>query len=292
MTDKIDPKDLIPSLLQGKLNEAERDSLLAQISDSPELQQELEFWRGVNSIRAEFPKYDFSEHLPAETLDRLARGELNSFSAEYSRIAAHLESCEGCSEELEMLRQALVALPEEILSSGVEDLSWFQKLARSFSSPGVVFARLVPLAAVLLITFMVFSPLGDQNRVISVLLAPKYETRNVPAHEHPLQYTFTLRSGVEQVDFQFTTDRLDLPSYGYSVLLMPNHQAPIALDASAIECSQSRLSNRCVVTIKDAETMALLRQGGSFAISIEEELPPGSDLEPIRYEYHFRVLTN
>lgn len=293
MAERNEIVDLIPMLAQGKLDKAHEDRLLAAIEADPALAAELEFWKGVNSIRREMPRYDFGEHLDPELLDRFVRGRIDSYSPEFSRVSAHLQQCSACTEDLELVRNALKSVPEDRLyPAASREKGWLTRLLSLFSSPRPALAALIPLVVIVIVAFSAFSPWGDLNNTMSILLRPQFEKRNIAADGRVPEYEFHLRSGVDKIAFQFVTDRLDLVDYRYSISLTPAGGAPIRIGDEAIDCSQTELSNRCQVTVSDPALLSLLHHGGSFSISIHEELPAGTDLEPAEYEYYFHVLTD
>lgn len=294
MTDLERLIDLLPLLAQGKLEGAQKDSVLKEIAARPELQRELEFWQGLYQIRGKMPLYDAEDHISPELLDRLARNQINHLSPEFSQISAHLQSCSGCTEDLELLRNALRLAPEDQLVPAAASTrkSWLHSLLRSIEPARPAFTAVLPLVLLVIVVFSAFSPFGNRNDIISILLNPQMERRNFTGETAPHEYEFRMPAGIEQVAFEFSTDRLDLPSYSYAIALIPAGSQPIQLGSETVDCFQTEMSNRCVVTISDPKLVSLLRKGGSFSISIKEELPTNSGLEPADYEYYFRVMPN
>jgi hypothetical protein len=294
VTDRDRIIDLLPLLAQDKLEGAQKDSVLKEVAAHPDLQRELEFWQGLHQIRRDMPLYDAGEHLSPELLDRLARDQISRLSPEYSQISAHLQSCSSCTEDLELLREAVRLAPEDQLVPGTASTNrgWLRGFLRLIEPARPAFAAVLPLVLLVIVVFSAFGPFGNRNDTLSILLQPQFEKRNFTGEAAPHEYEFHMPASIDRVAFQFSTDRLDLPSYGYSISLTPAGSQPIQLGSETIDCFQTEMSNRCAVTISDPKLVSLLRKGGSFAISIKEELPANSGLEPADYEYYFRVLPN
>ncbi len=106
--------EMIPLLVQGKLSRAEADRIEAEIAGSESLRAEFAFWQGIYSIRRSMPKFDFSGHPAVETLDRFALERINKLSSEYSEIAGHLQQCQSCACDVELLRLGRQAYPRRI----------------------------------------------------------------------------------------------------------------------------------------------------------------------------------
>jgi len=56
-----------------------------------------------------------------------------------------------------------------------------------------------------------------------------------------------------------------------------------------VTCDQTELTNVCELTVTDIAVLTLLKQGGSFSISITEQFPEYIDFMPSEYEYYFHV---
>ncbi|MFH2056046.1 MAG: hypothetical protein ABIJ61_08820 [bacterium] len=283
---------LLPLLVSGKLEAAEADMLRRQVSASPELQKELAFLEGMQTVWSQMPLYDRSAHPEPELLDRFARGKLDEFSPEYSELSAHLQNCQGCREDVKLLRQVQQDLPDQVpATANIIPVPWSQRAFSLVLRPGWATATAASLVLLLLVSFTAFRPLGDQNLLQIIQLQPQFESRNFTSDQQVREYEFHLRDGSRRIAFEFVTDRLAIKNYSYAISLTPKYGAPVSLDNAQVNCSQTERSNKCVITVTDSQVMALLHEGGSFAISIRETLPADAGIKPATYEYYFRVLT-
>lgn len=292
MNDRNDIANLLPLLISGKLDPALESQVRAEVAKSPELQRELEFLQGMHSVRVQMPRYDRSGHPDPEILDRLARGEITQLSADYSELSMHLESCESCRNDVELLKQVQNELPDQLVDiAGAGAPPWWQRALTLILRPGWAVAAATSLALLLIVSFTAFHPQGQQNIVQTVLLQPEFESRNLTAGNMQKEYQFPLRENTHKIAFQFVADRLALSDYSYDISLTPLNGSPIHLNTDDLVCSQTELTNKCLLTISDPAIMTLLHQGGSFAIAITEDLPPDAGIKPATYEYHFNVMT-
>jgi len=281
--------ELIPLLVQGKLEPDTEEKVNKLIEKFPQLQAEYQFWQGVYSIRSDMARLDFSDHPSPEMLDRFAQGKINEFSAEYSQIASHLSDCQTCTSEVELLRQAAVLVPEdEPLTTETREGGLLRKLLDWFASPRKVFAVATPMVIVLL-AVVIFQPWGGQDLVTMIELKPQLEERNFTSPAAVQEHQVELNSNTEKLIFSFVTDRLDIPEYSYSIYLSRCPGKPISLPQPEIECQQTELTNICQLSVIDSTILDMLKLGGSYKISIKEHFPKGTDLEPVNYAYYFKV---
>jgi hypothetical protein len=97
-------RELLPWLLNGSLEESERDEVLNALRASEELRRELAETRLGGEV--------FGQHVPAADLVAHAFGE--PAGLDRGRIDAHVALCERCAEELAMVRESreLAGTPE------------------------------------------------------------------------------------------------------------------------------------------------------------------------------------
>lgn len=280
---------LIPLLVQGKLSPQDAERVEAAIAASPELATERAFWQGIHSIRRDLPKYEFSGHPTSELLDRFARGRLNQLSAEFSEITTHLQQCPACTEDVELLRQAVKYIPEERFEpnpSAAPAKIW------SIFSAKTISRIIVPIAAVLVLVFasvVIFNrPGGDIARIE---LLPQFEKRSVFDAGNLPEMQVSLKKSTRELVFTFPTDRVDVPDYHYDIDLLRRggEAATLALDNQPLECTPTELTNQCELKVTDPKVLDALKQGGSFSLSIKEEFPEGTNLLPAEYEFYFKV---
>jgi hypothetical protein len=283
--------DLILLLVQGKLNEAEKSIVLEQIQKSPELQQEYDFWQGVNAIRRDLPRYDFSAHILPEVLDRFAQNRINQLSNEYSEITAHLPQCSSCSNDVEKLRLALKLIPEEPMNATSTEQDSRLHSIFGLRLPTVrALAPVFSFLVVMLALFVIFQRTGEQGDIATILLKPQFEKRSVTDVAHVPEMQVFLKQNTGKVIFAFPTDRIDVQEYHYAISLTPRAGAPVELSSVNIQCQKTKLTNQCELTVTDSIILKQLKQGGSFALLIKEQFPVGVQLEPAEYEYYFKVL--
>lgn len=91
--------ELLPWLLTGTLDPAERDEVRAHLETCEACRRELDETRQAMDV--------FDQHLPSH--DLVARAEGRETELPAATIDAHLESCPECSEELALLMGSLQA---------------------------------------------------------------------------------------------------------------------------------------------------------------------------------------
>lgn len=287
MSNPNDIFELLPLLAAGKLSAEDTQRAQAAVAVSPQLQKELSFWSGIYSIRRDLPRFDFSAHISPEALDRFAHERLNKFAPEYSAIAAHLQHCDSCTQDVELLRQSASLVPEDA------------PLAVAAAKPGLldrwfkstVVSRLVAPAALALVAVFAAVVIFNQpvNNVVHIELSTKFEKRSIVDELQIPEMPVSLKQGTRELVITFPTDRVDVPDYSYDLNLIRRGGETLTIEGQAIDCSPTELTNRCELHLTDQQILGALKQGGSFSLSVKEEFPAGVELVPAEYEFYFRV---
>jgi hypothetical protein len=281
--------EMIPLLVQGKLNKADAERVEAEISSSRELQSEYSFWQGIYSIRRTMPRFDFSGHPTSEALDRFALGRLNQLSAEYSEIAGHLQECKGCLEDVALLRQAVQFLPEDrIETAPAVSKGWLASLLGSAAISKIV----APAAIALIVVFsavVIMNRPGEEGSPMRVTLSMKNEKRSLTDEGHAPELQVALNKATKELIFAFPTDRVEVPDYSYDIDLNRRGGERLALEGQQLDCRQTELLNQCELKVTNPTILDALKEGGSFTLSIKEEFPAGVNIVPAEYEFYFNV---
>ena len=281
--------EMIPLLVQGKLDKAEAERLEAEIASSRELRAEYAFWQGVYSIRRAMPRFDFSGHPSAEGLDRFAQGRLNQLSAEYSEIAGHIQECKTCIQDVELLRLAVKHIPEERLEPAVlESKSWLAALVNSRLISKVV----APIAVALVVVFsavVIMNRPGEDSLAVRVSLSMHNEKRAIVDEGQIPEMQVALKKNTRELTFAFPTDRVELPDFHYNIDLIRRGGESLTVEGQQLDCQPSELLNQCELKVTDQKLLDALKEGGSFSLSIKEEFPEGVNLVPAEYEFYFNV---
>lgn len=281
--------EMIPLLVQGKLNRADAERVEAEISHSRELQSEYNFWQGIYSIRRAMPRFDFSSHPTAEALDRFALGRLNQLSAEYSEIAGHLQECKNCLEDVALLRQAVQFLPEDRIEAvPTQSKSWLSALVSS----SIVSKIVAPVAVALIVVFsavVIMNRPGDEGSSLRVTLSMKNEKRSLTDEGHAPELQVAMNKTTKELIFAFPTDRVEVPDYTYNIDLNRRGGEKLALEGQQLDCQQTEFLNQCELKVTNPTILDALKKGGSFTLSITEEFPAGVNLVPAEYEFYFNV---
>ena len=287
MSTNLDIRELIPLLVQNKLESKEKERVLAQIGQSPELQKELDFWKGIYAIRRELPRYEFSSHLSPELLDRFAQGKTNQLSPEYSQVTSHLQSCKACAEDVELLRQTVKMIPEDDLDVSAAKSSALQSFFGTIFSSRVLAPVLSVLVIVVGVIYVLNRPgAGD---IATITLQPKFEKRAFSGEGQRPEMEVAMSKNTGKVIFAFATDRVEIANYHYDINLNPKIGTPMLLSSQNIDCKETALTNKCELTVTDQSILNRLKEGGSFSLSIKEAFPAGTTIEPAEYEYFFKV---
>ncbi len=289
MNDNGEIRHKIPLLVQGKLSSEEETELRRVISDSEELQEELEFWQGIYRVRNELPQYDHSDKVAPELLDAYVRGELNPLSAEYSELQAKLQDNKELAQDVELLRQSLRYLPEESveLSDAPAAAGWLRFFGGQWLNRIVV-----PIAAVLIIVVgAVYIISGPQSEDLTgrITLRMKNEKRSITESGKLPELSVLLRQQTKQVILSFPTDRVEVSEYHYDISLQPSGGKSIEVPSSSVKCTEQTLTNICQLTVDDPGVLSSLKQGGSFVLAVKEKFPADSTIVPNQYEYYFKV---
>lgn len=280
--------EMIPLLVQGKLSDADKARIEAEIAKSSDLQKELQFWQGVYSIRRTMPHFDFSNHPSPDSLDRFAQEKINRLAPEYSEISGHLTRCNSCREDVELLRQAVIAVPEEKLAAASEKKSW---LAVVFPS-SVISKVVAPIAIVLIAVFsavLVFNPTSQNMDSTRIILTMQFEKRSIADEGQIPEMQVALSKNTRELVLAFPTDRVETIDYGYEMNLNRRGGESIALDEQSLSCEQTQLLNQCELKVTDETVLNTLKEGGSFSLKVKEEFPENTDLVPAEYEFFFNV---
>jgi hypothetical protein len=285
-----DIADLIPLLVSGRLSEVEEKIVREQISQSAELQREYELWLGIYAVRGDLPRYDASAHPLPEAMDRLAQGKINQLSAEYTELSAHLQRCQACGQDVELLRQAVKLIPEDHhLAAGETRRSWLESVFGLRAPSLRALAPVLSFVVIMLGLFLVFQKANQGGDTATIVLKPQFEKRSLTDPTKIAEMQVFLKQSTNKVIFSFSTDRIDIPQYDYVIDLTPAAGTPVKLNESNIKCTETQLKNQCELTVTDSAILNRLKQGGSFALSIKEQFPASVQLEPAEYEYYFKV---
>lgn len=281
--------EMIPLLVQGKLNRADAERVEAEISNSRELQSEYSFWQGIYSIRRTMPRFEFSAHPTSEALDRFAQGRLNQLSPEHSEIAGHLQECKGCTEDVALLRQAAQFLPEDrIETAPLRSRGWLASLLESALISKIV----APVAIALIVVFstvVIMNRPGDDILPVRAALSMKNEKRSLADEGHAPELQVALNKTTKELIFAFPTDRVEVPDYSYNIDINRRGGAKLTLEGQQLDCQQTELMNQCELKVTNPAILDALKEGGSFTLSIKEEFPAGVNLIPAEYEFYFNV---
>lgn len=281
--------EMIPLLVQGRLNKAEADRIEAEIASSESLQAEFAFWKGIYSIRRSMPKFDFSGHPAAETLDRFALGRINKLSSEYSELAVHLQQCQSCAGDVELLRLAVKHIPEESVAAaqGAKQ-SWLSQLVGSTAISKIVAPVALALILVLSAVVMLNRP-GEESLLVRVSLTMQNEKRSIADEGQVPEMQVALQKNTRELIFAFPTDRVELPDYHYNIDLNRRGGESLTLEGQQLECLPTEFINQCELRVTDQNALNTLKEGGSFSLSIKEEFPEGVSIVPAEYEFYFNV---
>lgn len=281
--------EMIPLLVQGKLSKPETERIEAEISNSKALQAEYSFWQGIYAIRRSMPKFDFSNHPAVEALDRFALGRINQFSSEYTEVAVHLQQCPSCSSDIELLRLAVKSLPEDPGTEAVSEKgSWLSQLIGSAAISKIVAPIALTLILVLSAVVMLNRP-GEESLLVRVSLTMQNEKRSIADEGQVPEMQVALQKSTRELIFAFPTDRVELPDYHYSIDLNRRGGGTHNLENQQLECLPTELLNQCELKVTDKDVLNVLKEGGSFSLSIREEFPEGVSLVPAEYEFYFNV---
>jgi hypothetical protein len=140
-------KNLLPDYIAGRLPASERKNVEDALPHLPELQKELEFWKRLKAATLAEAKYLAEGHLTPEQIVEYVDGADLTTKLAYEK---HLQSCNACRKELEVVRRALAEDEPKVVRGGE---SWGERLAK-YLRP--VYA--IPIALALAIYLLIKPP--------------------------------------------------------------------------------------------------------------------------------------
>jgi hypothetical protein len=186
--EKSELVDLIPLYVTEKLSGEQKAAIEREVPNSPELRDEIAFWRASHVAASREAAYSLAGHPTSERIVDFARGAIAS-PLEKANIEQHLQRCRHCRHDLETIQPAFVR-PETAASS-----SLFEQLiygvADSVRSAGrqglkAVFRPIyaLPLLAILAVSVILLYKVGEHEaHPISIALQFQTQTRSSSSAE-------------------------------------------------------------------------------------------------------------
>jgi len=279
-----DLKKLIPYYIAGTL--AEKEKLLVEdgLIRFPELKAEIQFWRRARRATIENSAFEALGHPSAEALVDYAEGLFVSEPGTAASIREHLRECRECSTEYDMIAGTL-AQPKQY----PEPRDWagelMERLKAWFRIPYAI-ARPVPaLAAALVVVFAAVFFWQTPSDHVSMTLQYEVHTRADPGGDIPV---LQMEDGTQTVEFDVEIPRTTVIGTRYLV-----HVTDSKTDTREFPglYETTSLNDQLDVIRFTLERVEFFPVKGMYTLTIDEDLPPGSNLTPERYTYRLEVRT-
>jgi hypothetical protein len=269
-------KELLPLYVANTLTREERAAVEKALSTSKELTDELAFWRKAQLTAQSHAAY-LQAHLSSEQIVDYAEGAITDHQLR-STIESHLQRCDECRDEYEMILQTMPKLEthRQITPSMIERLQGF---VASFK-PVYVLRALAVLVAVIVLWRGLEKRLDENTErfVIPFQGQMRTEDESLPM--------LTLDESVKRVQFVLCIPHDSLVSTQYTATLSTPAGATLALPETFSKIIASQTDS-----IRINLTADMLHAEGEYALNLAEvpsSLPPGASAFPPE-PYRFRV---
>lgn len=145
--EKSELVDLIPLYVTGNLSDEQKGAIERELPNSPELREEIAFWKAAHVAANHEAAFSLSGHLTSERIVDYARGAITS-PVERAETERHLQGCHLCRRDFESIRTAFVTPMAP--RSPVVSRRLLPELWKSLKKVRLIYA--LPLIALLLVT--------------------------------------------------------------------------------------------------------------------------------------------
>ena len=287
---KVELSTLLPFYASGSLSGAEKERVEEALKAFGELNEEFEFWKGIlDSARSYDPA-----HPPAEEIVEYSEGTVAGPAL--ARVRAHVDTCQECQHELEILRETYQeessTVDEKRLTVEVRlpDLfrEFFRTIRTVYAAPAAAFVLLcVVIAALLSIPKREPPPVvaslppvvTGQHQSLVLEYVPKL--RSTSGTRKP---TLVLSSDVTVVDVTVFLPR-SMNSVRYSLSLKLPSKEIISIPGSLTPAHRDENLD----TVHTSLPRDLFDMVGDFKLVAAESLPRSAHMTPEVHEYPFVV---
>jgi hypothetical protein len=268
-------KELLPLYAANALSSEERTAVDDALKSSKELNTELAFWRKAQLTADSHAAYARAQHLSSELIVDYAERAITDHQLR-STIESHLQRCDECRDEYEMILQTMPKLEthRQITPSMIERLQGF---VASFK-PVYVLRALAVLVAVIVL-WRGIEKRFDENTARFVI--PFQEQLRTEDESLPI---LTLDESVKRVQLVLCIPHDSLVSTQYTAILSTPAGTSIALPETFSKIIASQTDS-----IRINLTADMLHAEGEYALNLDEvpsSLPPGASAfrpEPYRF---------
>lgn len=186
-------KELLPLFVAGSLTEAQRNTVKDALEKYPELAQELRFWEAMKRVGAVDLARIAERHISSEQTVRYAESSLPA-GDERLYVESHLQSCDSCREEFELVRQMSEGdvIKESPAAAKSSSGSWLMRMFR----PAIV----IPVVALMAAVGIFLSTNDEVRKPVAHIPEARESAAVVPPKSPPvkhialvLQYAGTVR---------------------------------------------------------------------------------------------------
>ncbi len=292
--DKSELLDLIPPYVTGKVSDEEKAAIERELPNSKELRDEIAFWRSARVATRKAAAYSAGGHLTSEQIVDYVR-EAISNPKEKLVIERHLQACDFCAEDLEIVKPAYEP-SRSFFQRVIAQTKTTLKLVGEFFVPpqlpggkrglAMVLRPIyaLPMLAVLVVSGVIIYQLtSPQEYAVSFALQFQTQDRSSGSGEVP---TLTLDKRATVIHMSVPIPHAIIqPTMGNITLtLFPPDEKPIQLTQGLSWSVGSSTFDTAKVEIP----ASILHTIGTYSLHATVKYTPTS--EPFEYSYRFKSL--
>ncbi|HEY6191108.1 MAG TPA: hypothetical protein VI215_02145 [Bacteroidota bacterium] len=269
-------RKLIPFFVAGTLDPEERKIVEEELRRSPELEDEVKYWRNARRALLSEEEQAREEHLtPANIIDYI---EEKLSGDHFATVERHLSRCESCNEDVKAIRDTYGTEARPIPGARTGDgiLEILRSVRLSYVLPAIAAATL----AVFLIVKHYSPRQADHLRIV---LGYQPQLRGP---EEQVISRFVIGQDTRFVNFVLAVPHTAIASTRYAAWLAN----PDGLDRLLAKELQPAVVTANEDTVKVSVGMEVFPRDGIYSLSISEmaeSLPPGA--EPQEYLFRFSL---
>ncbi len=287
-------KKLIPFYIAGTLESDEKNLVENALRNSVELKKEFEFWVRAKEVVAQHAPRLTEHHLTPEQIVMAAQEHPAKELEKHSNIEKHLQECEMCRHEVDIIKSTYPLEKVEGISVPSEEKisKWFERNIQIGYLGSFKFADVFAAAAVVLIIVTVFFtsinkqgvPLIPQEHYADLIIPFSQVTRGNALDEIP---KLTLDSQITRINITvyFLHSEIDSVRYAVSISL------PSGADTMISNVLLPLRFDNMLDTIRFEVARELFKKiPCNYSLVLTEILPLSkSYLTPESYVYNFKV---
>jgi hypothetical protein len=276
-------KELLPFYVAGTLEPEEKKLVEEALSQSKELQEELDDWKAMQLVVKADAAYQKAGHLSTEETIYYIEDSSRINQVRLSEIETHLQNCDSCNSEIEILQ---ATYPKQTLIKNIaEHLQKLVDAVRELSRPARIAYAIPVLAAAVVIAVLLIRPMFSPTaELVPFTLTDQSLTRSGTRGTTTEELsTLTLKSKIRKINMIFILQKSGIQGVRYTLSLEPTRGKAIALSDTIVPV----ISDLNVDTLKfslDRTTFGATE--GKYQLNATEVLPDGSVGEAFHQQFN------